>query len=329
MLMIVLFHSCTHDVFTFPHDVITSGRLWYQFVLMLGLIGNNIFVLISGYFLIKSPGINFRRMFNLWIRVVFYAFSLWLVLTFAGTSEFSVKSMLKCFMPITQRRWWFISTYFLMYLIHPYLNIFLHAMTHNEYKKFLLAIGLYWSIIPVLTKTKFGYSELAMFVCLYSLAAYLRLWGKDIGNRKFILYGLAFMGLNFISAVLLDIAGLRFSYAGENAEYFLFGGRPGMMRPFNILSALCLFIGFLRLNVRYSRLINIIASATVGVYMIHENSLSVYVLWHKIFRFPSFQDSPYLIPYSIFAVIIVYIFCTVIELIRSRIFKALTRGKLS
>ena len=329
MVMIVLFHSFLHNVFHFPIDVVTANRLWYQFVMMLGLIGNNIFVLISGYFLVKSPGLNFRRMINLWVRIMFYAVIVWSVLTLTGLQVFSLKGLIKCFMPITHRRWWFTSTYFLMYIVHPYLNIFLHAMSRDDYKKFLMTIGLCWSIIPVLTKTDFAYSELSMFIFLYCIGGYIRLWADDFGSRRFILYGLAFMGLNLLTAIVLDVIGLRFQVVGRNAEYFLHGGRPGMMRPFNILAALFLFVGFTRLNLKHSKFINITASATLGVYMLHENGFSIKLFWHEIFKFPSFQDSPYLIPYSITVVLLVYAICTLMELGRIKLFRTLSRGRLS
>ena len=291
MLMIVIFHSVTHGIFDFPSSTITVNKLWYQFLLMQGLIGNNIFVLISGYFLVKSPGVNFRRMFNLWTRIVFYALAVFALSVWAE-GGFSVKGLLKCLLPVTHRRWWFASTYFLMYLLHPYINVFLRAMSRDEYRKFLFTAGFYFSIIPLITKSEFGYSELSMFIYLYALAGYVRLWADDWGSRKYILFGIGLMGLNFLTALVLDVAGLKFSFAAKNSEYFLFGGRPGMMRPLNILSALCMFVGFKKLNMPSSRTVNIVASATLGVYMLHENGFSVRFLWRETFRFPSFQGLP-------------------------------------
>ena len=265
----------------------------------------------------------------MWIKILFFSLAVFVLLSYTEPGYFTIKGLLKCFMPVTHRRWWFLSTYFLMYLLHPYLNIFLHAMSRDEYKEFLLAAGFYFSIIPVITKSEFGYSELSMFLYFYCLAGYVRLWADNFGSKKYIFYGFALMGLNFLSAFVLDVIGLKIPFAANNSEYFLFGGRPGMMRPLNIISAFCMFIGFNKLNIAPNRVINIIASATLGVYMLHENGFSINFLWRDVFDFPSFQNSPYLIPYSLACVIVVYISCTIIELLRSKIFRTLTRGYLS
>ena len=71
------------------------------------------------------------------------------------------------------------------------------------------------------------------------------------------------------------------------------------------------------------------ASATFGVYLIHDNNLVRPFLWRVVFKNASFQNSPYLIPYSIGVVILVYVACTAIEILRSKIFKIISCSKLS
>ena len=102
-----------------------------------------------------------------------------------------------------------------------------------------------------------------------------------------------------------------------------------MHSTFIVLSSICLFIAFKNLKVKYIRAVNIIASATFGVYLIHDNNFVRPFLWHTVFKNASFQESPYLIPYSIAVILTVYISCTVIELIRAKLFKLLSGGRLS
>ena len=96
-----------------------------------------------------------------------------------------------------------------------------------------------------------------------------------------------------------------------------------------IAAALCLLAGFRGLNIPYSKLINTIASATFGVYLIHDSNLVRPFLWLEVFRNASFQDSSYLIPYSVAVILIVYLVCTLLELVRSKIFMVISRGGLS
>lgn len=323
MLLIVAHHFSVHGGFNFPTGLMTLNHLWQQFILMGGGLGNGIFVAVSGYFLINSTGLNLRRLSNLWIRMFFYSVAIYLLFTYTGFQPFSLKTLLKTFMPVTKPQWWFASAYFVMYLIHPYVNKLLHSFTREEYRKFLLAIFLYWSVIPALTKSDFGANATINFLCIYSLAGYVRLYPEDFRKRNYILYGLAFIGINFLYAIATNVVP-KLLIVTNSIGYFF-----GMMGPFTVLAVLSLLLFFKSLNIPHNKLINVIASATFGVYLIHDNRLVRQFLWHELFCNASFQDSPYLIPYSLAVIMAVYISCTLFELLRSRIFRALSRGKLS
>ena len=55
MLLIIAHHFSLHGGFVFSTASITVNRLWIQFIQIGGEIGINVFVLISGYFLILPP----------------------------------------------------------------------------------------------------------------------------------------------------------------------------------------------------------------------------------------------------------------------------------
>ena len=87
------------------------------------------------------------------------------------------------------------------------------------------------------------------------------------------------------------------------------------------LSALSLFMAFMKKDLEYHKWINIIASATFGVYLIHDNNLVRPFLWLRVFKNAILQDSIIIIPYSIVVSIIVYTICTIIDLLRQQIFE--------
>ena len=53
MVMIMFHHFAYHGNFEWNYNEITIPHLWYNFILMGGKVGVNIFVLISGFFLIE------------------------------------------------------------------------------------------------------------------------------------------------------------------------------------------------------------------------------------------------------------------------------------
>ena len=77
-----------------------------------------------------------------------------------------------------------------------------------------------------------------------------------------------------------------------------------------------MFLGFSKLKINQNRLINIISSATFGVYLIHDDIYIRPFLWKNIIKCASFFDSNLLIPYSLAVIAGVYVVCTLIELIR-------------
>ena len=82
------------------------------------------------------------------------------------------------------------------------------------------------------------------------------------------------------------------------------------------LSALSMFMVFYSIKMGYNKWINVIASATFGVYLIHDNRIVRPFLWQTVFKNASYQDSALIIPYSIAVMLLVYSVCTIIDLIR-------------
>ena len=322
MLLIVADHAFLHGGFTFPNNTITINRLWLQLMIMGGNIGNDIFVLLSGYFLINSSEINYHRLFKFWLKIFFYSIAIYCLLALSGLATFSLRSLFFAARPVTKFTWWFASTYFITYLIHPYINTMIKALSRKDCTKFVKTLVILWCIVPVLGKTSFGANSTINFICVYCIAAYIRLYAPDFKGRKYIWPGLLCILMNFLSIIALDFVNMK---ANIVSSYYF----TGMMGPFTILGCVCLFAGFRGLDIPHSEIINLIASATFGVYLIHENRFVNHFLRYTVFKNAAFQDSPYLIPYSIAVILTVYISCTVIELIRAKIFRTISGGRLS
>ncbi|MBQ7216702.1 MAG: acyltransferase family protein [Synergistaceae bacterium] len=313
MLMIITYHFALHGGFNFSASPLTPNKLWYQFMMMGGSLGNDIFVMLSGYFLIKSSGLKFRRLFDLWLRMLFYWVALFCLSHFCleNSSVTAVRGVLA-----TKVQWWFAYTYCMLYLIHPYINVLLCKVVRDDWKKLIVMLAVLWLISRIIPEEYSKFTRLVTFIFSYSIAGYFRLNSPDFGSVKYIFYGAALIGIKYISVIMPNIFCLRLPLGG-------------MMDPLIIFAVLCFIAGFRKLKITYNKVINILAYATFGVYLIHDSKFVRPFLWHSVFRNAAFQDSPYLIPYSIAVVLIVYISCTMIELTRSRIFKTLSQGRLS
>ena len=138
------------------------------------------------------------------------------------------------------------------------------------------------------------------------------------------MFALLLTVVNFAGAVALDLLGLKFPFLGRPVIALYYYANQQLL---TISIAFCLFVGFRSLRVKYSALINTIASATFGVYLIHDNAFVRRFLWLKLFRNAEFFGSRYFIAYSLAAILIVYAVCVMIELLRMRIFAIICTRK--
>lgn len=316
MIMIIICHFATHGNFEFDNTTLSIPRLWLNFLCMGGNTGVNIFVLITGYFLIqsKSTKASIPKILKFWGQVFFYSATIYVIYIALG-GDITITRLINDFMPMTSAAWWFASTYFVLYIIHPYLNLFLRSMDKFLYQRYLLILLLIWCVVPTFFKTSFEGNNLCWFVTLYSLAGYYRLYGFHKLVTKYAgMMAILFTVLAYCAGVMFMILGTRWVFFSEYIIYFY--GRQSLP-PLAI--ALCMFVAFANMNIKDSEWINVVSSATFGVYLIHDNNIVRPFLWETVFRNATFQNSILLIPYSIAAAASVFTICTLIELLRQRV----------
>ncbi|SEP62396.1 Surface polysaccharide O-acyltransferase, integral membrane enzyme [Streptococcus equinus] len=313
MFLIVAHHFSVHGGFKDFNSVVSLNKFWVQLLQLGGKIGVNVFVIISGYFLISSTRIRIKKILKFWLQLFFYSIWIYFIFIFIGNETLSIKELIKNSFPIVFERWWFASTYFVIYLLSPYLNKFLNSFDRLRYQRFILFLTILWCIIPTFTNKNFQSNMLFWFIYLYALGGYIRLYGvfDSVKAKTCILLAALTSLITFLSAVFFDVLGYKFNYFSKHATYFF----DTQKLPILVISVL-LFLGFLKINIEFNKVINMIASATFGVYLIHDNSYVREFLWSVLFKNASYAFSDYLIPYSILVIILVYMICTLIELLR-------------
>lgn len=313
ILLVLAHHFSIHGGFKILEMSVSVNKVWFYLLQLGGKIGVDVFVIISGYFLISSTKIKISKILKFWLQLFSYSILIYLGFIFVGNETLSIKELIKNCFPILFERWWFASTYFLLYLLSPYLNIFLNSFNKQEYQKFILFLSFLWCIIPTFTTKNFQSNPLLWFIYLYALAGYIRLYGllADLKAKTCILFAVFVSLLTLLSAIGFDILGKKINIFSEHTDYFF----DMQKLPILVVSVL-LFLGFLKIDLGLNGVINIISSATFGVYLIHDNAYVREFLWKILFRNASYTFSDYLIPYSIWVIIIVYVVCTLIELMR-------------
>lgn len=222
-----------------------------------------------------------------------------------------------CF-PITFSSWWFASTYFVLLLIHPFLNEFLNNLKKESYQKLLILLIVCWSIIPTFINSEYQGNSFLWFVTLYAIAGYEKKYKFRIEFTSKHYFKLCFLFslLTYLCGVIFIVIGKKWNIFATH-ETYLYGQEKLPI----LLVSLTLFLAFTRWKMNYHKWINITASATFGVYLIHDNKIVRSFLWMSLFKNYRYQDSIMIIPYSIGVVAIVYIICTMVDLVRKNLFE--------
>jgi surface polysaccharide O-acyltransferase-like enzyme len=310
MIMIVFHHLSTHWWFYFDTASLHLQEIYLNIIAIWWMIWNNLFILISGYFLIKSDlewWKFIKKFLKLLLEVSFYSLMFYIICVWFITwfENVSLSWIIDSIIPFTHYR--FFDTYILLYLLIPFLNKCLLQLSVQKHR--ILIVVLVLMNIIMLNLLYGERSNLFWFITVYVISAYVRLYWFNISIKSCIFYSIFSC---FIAILLVIIERLSITsfdaittiHSYNNYNIFIF------------ISAFLLFLLFTKIKIKQSRNINILASATFWVYLLHENPLISWFLWSSIFNMPWYQSSLLLIPYSILAAIFVYLICSIIDIIR-------------
>lgn len=316
MLMIVAHHFVVHSGFSFPGGAITVNRLWLKLINIGGKIGVDIFVLISGYFLVSAHSFKTEKAVKLWAEIWFYSVAIYLALSVTGNIPFSINAFIKAVAPITFNEWWFARAYLMLYLLTPFINRLLNAFDKKLYLSFLILVFSIWSVLPVFTQQSFLSNDLIWFITVYALGSYIRLHvtRSNLAVMKLLVITAVCIIMTFLLSGMFDVLGLRNAFVAHYSTILY-----EMYSPLILVSAVLIFVSFLNLDLGCSNMINTISSATFGVYLLHDSNYVRPFLWRTILHSASYAQSKLLIPYSLLVIAAVFILCTLIELSRKRI----------
>lgn len=322
MLMIIFRHSIDFS------SIESASGFYYveQFMFAAVQVCVNCFVLISGYFLVTSS-FKLRKLGQLWVEVVFYALAIRLVMIVLGQVDFSITSILSCFAPVITGRYWFITIYFGMYLLSPFFNIAIRAMTKNQHRALLVILFVLFSVMISIHPSFKGMNSgngwgLAWFTVLYFTAAYFRLHYTPCEESS-LKYLAIFLACPILMLIALFISQLL-NIGVVNSIVNNFWRYDSV---FAYIASVSLLLAFLntnfKSNTRISKFAVYMSSATLGVYLIHAHADICINKWWQAIGMTSNLDTWWFVFYQIFVVLAIFLVCAVIDLIRQQLFKLL------
>ena len=163
---------------------------------------------------------------------------------------------------------------------------------------------------------------------MYIIGAYIKIYSNDfekIDNKKFLCIYVIFTILTWLSKIIISIFTLKIFGNIKGNELFIAYNSPTIF-----ISAVCLFIFFIRLDIKRGvNLILKLSATSFSVYLISEQHLIRELFISN--KFGKYANMPWylMIGSIILTAIIIYLICFIIESIRKRLFRILHIKELS
>lgn len=327
MLMIVTLHFNCHGKVMYYVEPFSKKYYYTFFIEYASLIAVNLYVMISGYYMIKSK-FKAKKIIKIYLQVLFYSGFIYLLLLSLGQVKFSKTELINSLLPLITNQYWFITAYIGLYVLIPFINKLANSLNKKEYITLLIILTICLSIIKTIYPTNdiMNGSGIIWFVYLYLLAGYIRIYfDKKISNYKLLLLYLAIIVIQIAIrniAIKSQMTIVKtYTYTSYNNSWF-----------FTLIETLAVFLLFRNIKIKNEKInkaITAVAPLTFGVYLIHDNKYLRTVLWDKILHPITYlNNGSALVIATAVDVLLIFIICCIIEKIRQVIFKQINKISL-
>lgn len=310
MVMIVAHHFAVHSGLDISQMSYTNN-LWISFLRNGGKIGVNLFVLISGYFLVNKSSYKSASILKLYIKALIYGLALFFIGRFCLGIQGPIYLVIS---PFSNSTWWFLTFYFVLFLTYPFINKLICSLDKKSYRLLIIITGALLIVPSFVFGANPIYNNVFWFFFLYIVAGYIKIFGNNIKVKPYILLLIYFA---FYVALTVSNNALMLTQSRNFFLEFLYNiTNIGITNNiFNILLSICFFLAFKQMKEKTNKFINILAGSTLGVYLIHDSIFISGWLWNTLCQNSIFQGGAYLILHSLYVIPIVYISCTLIDLL--------------
>lgn len=262
MLMILIIHA-DYGSLSIPTQadfnqnfVSSATRVFFE---SFGVFGVNIFVAISGWFLIKS---SVKRVSKFLFQCLFFSIGIYVVCLAYGFVNFSIEGLE---IAVLLRSYWFVLSFLALLILSPIINSFLEISTEKQIRCFLIAFYLFQTIYTKDNAATFinqGYSTFS-FIGIYVLSNYARKYisSKLTQANVAILVGICVV-LNFGLGLFGPLSGIAM-FTSFMMNY---------CNPLIVIGSVAAVMLFSKINITTNRFINFVSASAFTVYLLHSNS---------------------------------------------------------
>ena len=327
MFSIVIYHCMCHGIgsdyaFDLQLPVSLFNFTFSDFILVIGSIAVNLYVLVSGYFLVNAK-FKMSRIIRTWVSALFYSVVITTTFLLLSLEPWSIVTLGKSFFPLSTDAYWFVTQYIGLLILSPFLAMLVRQLSYRQYVALLIGMGLMvLSVIPDFPLGKrFSISHgnsVWSFVYLFFIAGFIRLHLKRIpmGKLAMIILGLAL--LTMVSEMVLGIH--------NGVGHLLWFNYNGIL----LFLSVAVFVFIRQQQIPETGIWNLmvkVAPYTFGVYLIHDHLLMRDWIW-KTLSMTSYANQWIYALTVIVVCVLIFAICILIDTVRKRLFAILKMDDL-
>lgn len=324
MLMIILYHIQGHGGLAYSKDIspLTQSLLIIlQSIYQAAVDG---YALISGYVGYHSHQ-RYSSLILLWLRVLFYSVGLTAVVWLLSPTAVSWVAIGNSFFPLLKGQYWYFTAYVGCFVLSPLVRAAIAHLSRKESTLCLSSVVLVFSFFPYLMRndpfmTASGNHALWLLI-LYALGAYMRKYDpfSNLSVKALALLLVFACTVQVSTGFILQPISRLLIGTTVTRWYFICHDSPTTLLVSILMLALFSKLSFHCCN----RFFRLLVSSSFSVYLIHDHPLIrqyiIIPLGARLAQLPSFL----LIPSVFIAALVIYLVCTVIDLLREKIFNLL------
>lgn len=238
---------------------------------------------------------------------------------------FSLFELLKSGLVVTMQRYWFVSSYIIMYALSPFLNCAIAKMSKRMH--FLcccVLLGLFSVLANLAYINDFAYLEGGYspiwFCTLYVTAAYVRKHVPVNPNHRLPALSCYLLCASMIAIERFAATAITPMIFGSVKLDSLFCSNNSIMTAAASISLLLFFRSIEIKNVLAEKVIRYFAPLAFGVYLIHDHIITRQIIWNWL-KPTVLHNSFFIVPYFILCVTGIFLVCSLIEWLRQQLFR--------
>lgn len=330
MILIIFHHMFTHGYYR--NDLLKindKAWFWINSFSWLGMVGNYIFMLITGYYThfisLNKSKLAAKKIYlklfsySVIIGLIFFVFKLSFVPNNADVTniykdvgfyetarKFGKLDFLKSFFPFILNTSWFASSYIIFCFFIPYINRMLETLTNKEHLILCIISVLLGSVIQSIPlQAAFFPNAIFQFFMMFFIGSYIYKHKENVTIKNFVIWGTIIFSISFI--ILSQFLILKFGYKFNiNIDILLKFSKKISTSFFTVIISVGIFVLFLRMRPFQNNFINAFGKSTFGVYLIHDNAYLSIFMWNCIFKINESQEifplKNCMIPFVIFII---------------------------